>query len=126
MSDLIAAGLPAQVQLPTPLLVMLVAGALASAGVAIVRLIRHTGLGMSWLRQKVVEPEREDIKRIEGKLDAVLAELRSENGGSIREQVNNISDQLYDHIEASATDRAYLHERLNGTIEANELADPEG
>lgn len=124
MPDILTA-IPPEVQLPTPLLVVIAAGALSSAIMWIVRLVQRTGLGMSWLRQKVVEPEREDIRRIEGKLDAVLNELRSENGGSIREQVNNISAQLYDHIEASTTDRAYLHERLNGTIEANELDDPE-
>ena len=116
-----ASAIPAQVQLPTALVIMLVVGALATAAVAVVRIFQHFGGGLSWMRAKVTEPEREDIdqlrddlRRVEGKVDELLAQLTSENGGSAREQINGIRAELTEHIRLSAGDRAYLHERLNG------------
>ena len=134
MSPLATVGqVPDEIQLPTLLVAVLAIGAIASAIYAVVRLAERTGIGLTWLRRKVVEPERTDLEELRDRLDQVLAELRPDHGSSLRDGMDRVEAEqkrqgnlLDEHIEWSAKDRAYLHERLNGTIETNQLDDPDG
>ena len=125
MSPLATVGqVPDEIQLPTLLVAVLVIGAVATAIYAVVRLAERTGIGLTWLRRKVVEPERTDLEELRDKVDQILAELRPDHGASMRDGVTRIENEqkrqgglLDEHIEFSAQDRKWLHERLNGVQE---------
>lgn len=79
------------------------------------------GASWSWTRTQTVllAPAREDIDELKEDVKAIMDQLTSENGGSIREQVNGTRSELREHVAAS--DRE--HEKLNGWLLK---LDPEG
>lgn len=111
------------IELPLWINVVLIAGLLAASLTSLNIVLKRTSTGMSWLgklsQAKILAPARADITRIDAKLDGLLQELTSDNGGSIREQVNGTRKDLLDHIKISAQDREALRLWL-------EHVDPDG
>ena len=118
-----------EVEIPTWVGWLIVAGAAIGALRAMVRtrVVR-------WLKDAAAQSVTDAVRAVVREEIAPLRdELRTNGGTSLRDVADRIEragarteQKLDDHIEWSERDRAYLHERLNGTIEANELADPEG
>ena len=69
----------------------------------VARTLRLDGL-VIWLGRQtqtsVLAPAQADIDRIDEKLDALMEQLTSENGGSNREQVNTIANKQRQDSEA--------------------------
>lgn len=115
--------MPEGIILPGWVNLLLIAGVLAGAVTGISALSVRTGRGLTWVwrtnQQRTLAPAMEDIDRLEGKLDDVMRQLTSVNGGSMREQVNGIREDLSGHIAISARDREELRAWL-------EHIDPDG
>ena len=92
--------------IPDTLAWLIIAGAVALALFnlgKVARALRLDGMVM-WLgrqtQTRIIAPAQADIDRIDEKLDALMEQLTSANGGSIREQVNTIANKQRQDSEA--------------------------
>ena len=116
------------VEIPTWVGWLIVAGAAIGALRAMVRtrVVR-------WVKDAAARSVTDAVRAVVREEIAPLREeLRPNGGTSLRDAVDRVErsgarteQKLDEHITWSAQDRAYLRERLNGTIEANDLDDPE-
>jgi len=94
------------VDIPDAVAWLIIVGALALALFnlgKVARALRLDGMVM-WLgrqtQTRIIAPAQADIDRIDAKLDALMEQLTSANGGSIREQVNRMERKQQQDSEA--------------------------
>ena len=116
------------VEIPTWVGWLIIAGAAIGALRAMVRtrVVR-------WVKDAAARSVTDAVRAVvKDEIAPLRDELKPNGGVTVRDAIDRIEQAGYrteqkldDHIEWSERDRSYLHERLNGTIETNELTDPE-
>ena len=105
---------------------------IAGAAIGALRAMVRTRV-VRWVKDAAARSVTDAVRAVvKDEIAPLRDELKPNGGVTVRDAIDRtervgarIEQKLDEHIEWSAKDRAYLHERLNGTIAHNELRDPD-
>ena len=102
--------------LPTWVEWLLIAGAVASALAGAVALMTKTGRGLMWVGRRtqdvVIEPALQEAAELRKLIEEIHAEVKPNGGASMRDSVDLMSVKLDRHVDESGEDRADIRRRL--------------